>query len=110
MKGPRHRDPSVLDPAEGIRFRGYTIPERQELLPKAPGGQEPLPEGFLWLSYRRHPIAEEQVRACPLTGATRAELPTTWWPCSTTFSPSSTPWPNHAAIGRPNLNPSRPGM
>ena len=30
---------SVLDPEEGIRFRGYTIPECQDLLPKAPGGQ-----------------------------------------------------------------------
>ena len=30
---------SVLDPEEGIRFRGYTIPECQELLPKAPGGK-----------------------------------------------------------------------
>ena len=36
---------SVLDSEEGIRFRGYTIPECQELLPKAPGGKEPLPEG-----------------------------------------------------------------
>jgi citrate synthase len=36
---------SVLDAEEGIRFRGRTIPECQELLPKAPGGQEPLPEG-----------------------------------------------------------------
>jgi hypothetical protein len=36
---------SVLDAEEGIRFRGKTIPECQELLPKAPGGQEPLPEG-----------------------------------------------------------------
>lgn len=36
---------SVLDANEGIRFRGKTIPECQELLPKAPGGQEPLPEG-----------------------------------------------------------------
>ena len=32
-----------------IRFRGYTIPECQELLPKAPGGEEPLPEGLFWL-------------------------------------------------------------
>merc|ERR1719325_80091 len=40
---------SVLDADEGIRFRGYTIPECQELLPKAPGGQEPLPEGLFWL-------------------------------------------------------------
>jgi citrate synthase len=37
---------SVLDAEEGIRFRGKTIPECQELLPKAPGGQEPLPEGM----------------------------------------------------------------
>jgi len=37
---------SVLDAEEGIRFRGYTIPECQELLPKAPGGDEPLPEGL----------------------------------------------------------------
>ena len=40
---------SVLDADEGIRFRGYTIPECQELLPKAPGGAEPLPEGLFWL-------------------------------------------------------------
>lgn len=38
---------SVLDAEEGIRFRGKTIPECQELLPKAPGGKEPLPEGEL---------------------------------------------------------------
>jgi citrate synthase len=37
---------SVLDAEEGIRFRGKTIPECQELLPKAPGGSEPLPEGI----------------------------------------------------------------
>jgi len=29
---------SLLDSQEGIRFRGYTIPELQEKLPKAPGG------------------------------------------------------------------------
>ena len=41
---------SVLDSEEGIRFRGKTIPECQELLPKAPGGKEPLPEGLHVLS------------------------------------------------------------
>jgi citrate synthase len=40
---------SLLDPEEGIRFRGLSIPECQKLLPKAPGGQEPLPEGLFWL-------------------------------------------------------------
>lgn len=40
---------SLLDAYEGIRFRGYTIPELQEKLPKAPNGTEPLPEGLLYL-------------------------------------------------------------
>jgi citrate synthase len=40
---------SLLDAQEGIRFRGYTIPELQEKLPKAEGGREPLPEGLFYL-------------------------------------------------------------
>jgi len=40
---------SKLDPNEGIRFRGYSIPELREKLPKAPGGTEPLPEGIFYL-------------------------------------------------------------
>ncbi|HSZ32860.1 MAG TPA: citrate (Si)-synthase, eukaryotic [Puia sp.] len=40
---------SLLDPQEGIRFRGYSIPEIQEKLPKAPGCSEPLPEGLFYL-------------------------------------------------------------
>ena len=40
---------SLLDAQEGIRFRGYSIPQLQEKLPKAPGGNEPLPEGLFYL-------------------------------------------------------------
>src|ERR1700688_3094514 len=40
---------SLLDPQEGIRFRGYSIPELQQKLPHAPGGSEPLPEGLFYL-------------------------------------------------------------
>src|SRR4051812_31733502 len=40
---------SLLDAQEGIRFRGYTIPELQEKLPKVHGGSEPLPEGIFYL-------------------------------------------------------------
>ena len=41
---------SAVDPYDGIRFRGYSIPELRERLPKAPrGGEEPLPEGVFWL-------------------------------------------------------------
>ncbi len=40
---------SSVDPDEGIRFRGFTIPELREVLPKAPAGREPLPEGVFHL-------------------------------------------------------------
>merc|ERR1712110_314112 len=66
---------SVLDTEEGIRFRGYTIPECQELLPKAPGGEEPLPEGLFWLLLTGEVPTEEQVRGLSAEWASRAELP-----------------------------------
>jgi citrate synthase len=40
---------SLLDSQEGIRFRGYSIPELQQKLPKSKGGDEPLPEGLFYL-------------------------------------------------------------
>jgi citrate synthase len=40
---------SSVDPQEGIRYRGMTIPELQEKLPKAPGGAQPLPEAVFYL-------------------------------------------------------------
>ncbi len=39
-------DISYLDPLEGIRFRGKTIAETFEALPKAPGGEYPTVEAF----------------------------------------------------------------
>jgi len=40
---------SLLDAKEGIRFRGYSIPELQKKLPKAGKGSQPLPEGLFYL-------------------------------------------------------------
>jgi citrate synthase len=40
---------SSVDPQEGIRYRGMTIPELQAKLPTAPQGSQPLPEGVFWL-------------------------------------------------------------
>src|SRR6476661_3972474 len=40
---------SLLDAQDGIRFRGYSIPELKVKLPKADGGSEPLPEGLFYL-------------------------------------------------------------
>lgn len=66
---------SVLDSEEGIRFRGRTIPECQEQLPKAPGGQEPLPEGIFWLLLTGEVPSEQQVRDLSAEWAARAEVP-----------------------------------
>jgi len=66
---------SVLDPEEGIRFRGYSIPECQKLLPKAKGGEEPLPEGLFWLLCTGDIPTEEQVAALSKEWAKRAALP-----------------------------------
>jgi len=40
---------SELDANEGIRFRGYSIPELKKLLPTCNEGHEPKPEGLFWL-------------------------------------------------------------
>ena len=40
---------SLLDAQDGIRFRGYSIPELQAQLPRAEGGSEPIPEGLFYL-------------------------------------------------------------
>lgn len=40
---------SLLDPMDGIKFRGYSIPQLRESLPKPDQGEEPLPEGLFWL-------------------------------------------------------------
>jgi citrate synthase len=42
-------DISYLDPLEGIRFRGYTIPETLAKLPKVPGSEMPYVEGHVYL-------------------------------------------------------------
>ncbi len=40
---------SKLDPEEGIRFRGYSIPQLKEKLPSRSDCKEPMPEGLFWL-------------------------------------------------------------
>ena len=52
---------SQLDPIDGIRFRGYSIPELREKLPKG-SGKEPLPEGLFWLMLVGEVPTEEQVK------------------------------------------------
>lgn len=66
---------SLLDSEEGIRFRGYTIPECQKLLPKAKGGEEPLPEGILWLLLTGEIPTEKQVEDLSKDLHKRSSLP-----------------------------------
>jgi len=42
-------DISYLDPLEGIRFRGFTIPEVMAKLPKEAGREMPSVESFFYL-------------------------------------------------------------
>ncbi len=42
-------DISYLDPNEGIRYRGYTLPEVFKLLPKPKGAEMPYVEGLFYL-------------------------------------------------------------
>ena len=53
---------SLLDAQEGIRFRGYTIPELQQKLPKAENGTEPLPEGLFYLMLVGELPTEDEVQ------------------------------------------------
>ena len=61
---------SSVDPQEGIRYRGLTIPELQAKLPKAPGGSQPLPEATFWLLLTGEIPTEEQT--AEVTAAWRA--------------------------------------
>ena len=66
---------SKLDPDEGIRFRGYSIPELQKLLPKYPGGEEPLPEGLFYLILMNELPTDDDVRRVSNNWARRAIVP-----------------------------------
>lgn len=68
-------DTSSLDPEEGIRFRGYNIPQLRELLPQAPGGKEPLPEGLFWLMMTGEIPTKENVNWLSKEWFKRSEIP-----------------------------------
>ncbi|KAL1735260.1 citrate synthase-like protein [Schizophyllum commune] len=68
---------SVLDPNEGIRFHGRTIPECQKVLPPAPGGKEMTAESMLWLLMTGQVPTPEQSRDLSRELAEKGELPTT---------------------------------
>src|SRR5436189_4792695 len=66
---------SKLDPEEGIRFRGYSIPELMQKLPKAAGAAEPLPEGIFYLMLIGELPTEEDVVNIGNIWARRSNVP-----------------------------------
>ncbi|HOY49986.1 MAG TPA: citrate (Si)-synthase, eukaryotic [Flavobacteriales bacterium] len=66
---------SKLDPEEGIRFRGLSIPELRDKLPKAPGGNEPLPEGIFYLMLTGEVPTDFQVRELSADWESRSQVP-----------------------------------
>jgi len=69
---------SNLDPNEGIRFRGLTIPECQAVLPTfsgKTGDGEPLYESLLWLLLTSEVPTKEQADSLTAELHSRAELP-----------------------------------
>lgn len=64
---------SQLDPENGIRFRGLSIPECQLRLPKIK--EQPLPEGIFWLLLTGKVPTKEEVDWVSKEWADRASLP-----------------------------------
>ena len=68
-------DISYLDPFEGIRFRGFTIPEVMEKLPKVPGSEMPYVEGFFYLLLTGDVPTEKDAKEVAEEFKKRAEVP-----------------------------------
>ncbi len=66
---------SLLDSNEGIRFRGFSIPELREKLPKADGGEEPCPEGLFYLMLVGEIPSDEDAGHISATWARRSHVP-----------------------------------
>src|SRR6186713_2821443 len=67
---------SLLDAQEGIRFRGYTIPELREKLPKFEGGSEPMPEGLFYLMLMGELPTEDEVTHTTNVWQRKSHVPT----------------------------------
>jgi citrate synthase len=72
-------DISYLDPNEGIRFRGFTIPETLEALPKVPGSEMPYVEGHIWLLLTGDVPTEAGVKELAAELQRRSEVPSYVW-------------------------------
>jgi len=77
-------DISYLDPHEGIRFRGKTIPETFAAIPKVPGSEYPYVEGFFYFLMTGDVPTMEQALAVAEDFKRRSRYPST---CSMSCAP-----------------------
>jgi len=66
---------SKLDPNEGIRFRGYSLPEIQDVLPRAKDSNQPLPEGMFYLMLIGDLPTDDDVKLISLELEKRSNVP-----------------------------------
>jgi len=84
-------DISYLDPYEGIRYRGYTLPEVFEKLPKAEGAEMPYVEGLYYLFLTGEIPTQEQVDALIMDMNNRRIIPKYVWDVVDSFPSESHP-------------------
>lgn len=80
---------SLLDANEGIRFRGYSIPELKVSLPSR--GGEPLPEGLFWLMLTDDIPTEADVNWLSDEWKRRCLIPDQTWRVLDSLSPDTHP-------------------
>jgi citrate synthase len=68
-------DISYVDPNEGIRYRGFTIPELMKLLPKAEGAEFPLAGGLYFLLLTGAIPTDEQAQDVEMAWKSRGTIP-----------------------------------
>lgn len=66
---------SDLDPIDGIKYRGIPLKDVCKILPAAPGGEAPLPEGAFWLLLTGQVPTAEQVKGLTAELHKRSSIP-----------------------------------
>ena len=84
-------DISYLDPMEGIRYRGFTLPEVLEKLPKPKDGDMPYVEGLYYLLLTGEIPTEEEVTSLMVDFKNRRIVPRYVWDVIDAFPSNSHP-------------------
>ncbi|MDX1702310.1 MAG: citrate/2-methylcitrate synthase, partial [Melioribacteraceae bacterium] len=84
-------DISYLDPNEGIRYRGYTLPEVLKRLPKPDGAEMPYVEGLYYLLLTGEFPTKEEVKFLMIDFKNRRVVPRYVWDVIDAFPSNSHP-------------------